>query len=93
MNKELLKMQKLAGIITEGQYKKEVNEMEGDPLEYSGYNEPYDHSVEADDPAGHDKVAFLADAFQYVWSMGKGNNTIDFDKMAKSTIEDLETRF
>jgi hypothetical protein len=25
--------------------------------------------------------------------MGKGNNTIDFISLAKSTIEDLETRF
>ena len=47
----------------------------------------------ADDPGYNDKVAFLADTFQYVWGMGKGNNTINFDGMAKSTIEDLETRF
>ena len=90
MNKEFLKMQKLAGLITEGQYKKKLNEgepeftyndpelgdpdspegfkwkeqpanpnamltmdedsdeSEGDPDDYYGYNEPYDHSIEAD---------------------------------------------
>jgi hypothetical protein len=41
----------------------------------------------------NDKVAFLVDAFQHVWGMGKGNNNIDFNSLAKSTIEDLETRF
>lgn len=41
----------------------------------------------------NDKVAFLADAFQHVWGMGKGNNTVDFNDLAKSTIKDLETRF
>lgn len=30
MNKEFLKMQKLAGLITEGQYKEEINEAESD---------------------------------------------------------------
>jgi hypothetical protein len=48
MNKELLKMQKLAGIITEGQYKKEINEIEGDPDDYYGYNEPVDPNDYAD---------------------------------------------
>jgi hypothetical protein len=140
-------MQKLAGVITEGQYKEKLNEAEGDlvTLLYSLTNsindgnkklsmdiieqllsiargmedankeknkdfyndvmklsemqgEEYDvdtvkGSDYADDPGYNDKVTFLADAFQYVWGMGKGNNTINFDGMAKSTIEDLETRF
>jgi len=147
MNKEFYKMQKIAGVITEGQYKEKLNEAKDDlvTLLYSLRNsindedkiealskledvfyivrdmedankeknkdfyndvmklsemqgEEYDTdtvkgSNYADDPGYNDKVAFLADAFQYVWGMGKGNNTINFDGMAKSTIEDLETRF
>jgi len=76
MNKEFLKMQKLAGLVTENQ----VNEL----TPKSGFT---------DNPGYNDKVAFLANAFQHVWGMGKGNNKIDFEDMAKSTIEDLETRF
>ena len=54
--------------ISEGQ----VNEIEGDPDDYYGYNEPYDHSVEADDFGyNNDKVAFVADALQVAWNMGK----------------------
>jgi len=39
------------------------------------------------------KYDYLANTLQYVWSMGKGNNSIDFDDMARSTIDDLESRF
>jgi hypothetical protein len=39
------------------------------------------------------KVDYLANTLQYVWNMGKGNNSIDFDDMAKSISNDLETRF
>ena len=85
MNKEFLKMQKLAGLINENQ----VKEIQGEEYDEDTIN-PNDY---ADDPASYDKVAFLADAFQHVWGMGKGNNKIDFDDLAKSTIEDLETRF
>lgn len=85
MNKEFLKMQKLAGLITENQ----VKEIQGEEYDEDTIN-PNDY---ADDPGYNDKVAFLADAFQHVWGMGKGNNKIDFDDLAKSTIKDLETRF
>jgi len=70
-----------------------LDEIEGDPDDYHGYNEPIDPNTYADDPGYNDKVAFLVQAFQHVWGMGKGNNTIDFVSLAKSTIEDLETRF
>jgi hypothetical protein len=70
-----------------------LDEIEGDPDDYYGYNEPIDPNTYADDPGYNDKVAFLVQAFQHVWGMGKGNNTIDFVSLAKSTIEDLETRF
>jgi hypothetical protein len=39
------------------------------------------------------KYDYLANTLQYVWSMGKGNNSIDFDNIARSTIDDLESRF
>jgi hypothetical protein len=71
-----------------------LDEIEGDPDDYYGYNEPYDHSVEADDFGyNNDKVAFVADALQVAWNMGKGNNELDFEDMARSTVKDLETRF
>ena len=40
-----------------------------------------------------DKVEYLAHTLEYVWGMGKGNNSIDFTSMAESTLDDLETRF
>jgi hypothetical protein len=86
MNKEFLKMQKLAGLITESQ----IEEIQGEEYDTDTVN-PNDY---ADDPGYRsDKVIFLANAFNHIWNMGKGNNKIDFEDMAKSTIEDLETRF
>jgi len=35
------------------------------------------------------RVEFLTQALQHVWNMGKGNNSIDFKDMAKSTISDM----
>jgi hypothetical protein len=69
-----------------------LSEIEGDPDDYYGYNEPINPADYAEEGSS-DKMAFLANAFQHVWNMGKGNNKIDFEDMAKSTIEDLETRF
>jgi hypothetical protein len=90
MNKEFLKMQKLAGLITESQVEEIIGDIDDTPSPDGKFN-PMDY---ADDPGySSDKVAFLANAFQHVWGMGKGNNKIDFEDMAKSTIEDLETRF
>jgi len=48
-NKEFLRMQKRAGLITEGQYQKKLEEIEGDPDDYYGYNEPIDPNDYADD--------------------------------------------
>jgi len=89
MNKEFLKMQKLVGLITESQVKEIIGDIDDTPSP-DGDFDPMDY---ADDPADYDKVAFLVDAFQHVWNMGKGNNTVDFNDLAKSTIKDLETRF
>ncbi len=89
MDKEFLKMQKLAGLINESQVKEIIGAIDDTPSP----DGPFDPMDYADDPASYDKVAFLADAFQHVWGMGKGNNKIDFDDLAKSTIKDLETRF
>jgi hypothetical protein len=90
MNKEFLKMQKLAGLITESQVEEIIGDIDDTPSPDGKFN-PIDY---ADNPGySSDKVTFLANAFQHVWGMGKGNNKIDFEDMAKSTIEDLETRF
>ena len=89
MNKEFLKMQKLAGLITESQVEEIIGDIDDTPSPDGKFN-PMDY---ADNPGYNDKVAFLANAFQHIWNMGKGNNKIDFENMAKSTIEDLETRF
>jgi hypothetical protein len=66
-----------------------LDEMQGEEYDEDTVN-PNDY---ADNPGYNDKVAFLVGAFEYVWGMGKGNNTINFKGMAESTIEDLETRF
>lgn len=72
-----------------------LDETEGD--DYYGYNEPMSqddiNNTYADDPGYNDKVDYLADTFRLVWNAGKGNNAEDFNSLAKSTIEDLETRF
>lgn len=34
-------------------------------------------------------VAYLANALQHVWNMGKGNNTIDYKSMAQSLVNDM----
>jgi hypothetical protein len=39
------------------------------------------------------KYDYLSNALNHVWNMGKGNNSIDFDDMARSIIDDLESRF
>jgi len=39
------------------------------------------------------KYDYVENALRHVWNMGKGNNTIDFEDMAKSIIDDLESRF
>jgi hypothetical protein len=78
-----------AKIDTEKGKKSGLDEMQGEEYDEDTVN-PNDY---ADNPGYNDKVTFLADTFQYVWGMGKGNNTINFKGMAESTIEDLETRF
>ena len=142
MNKEFLKMQKLAGLITEGQYKEEINEAESDliillyslrnsinsenkkeslskledilsivrdmedaqlneiigdiddtPSPDGDFNPNADAEADNADPYVNDKIAYVADALQHVWNMGKGNNAINFDDMAEHIIDDLATRF
>ena len=66
MNKEQLRMQMLAGVITEGQYKEKLEE-------------------------NSDKMKYLEDALRNVWNMGKDNNPIDFNKLAKSIDDDMFT--
>jgi hypothetical protein len=39
------------------------------------------------------KYDYVETALRHVWNMGTGNNTIDFEDMAKSIIDDLESRF
>jgi hypothetical protein len=59
MSKEFLKMQKLAGLITENQYKGTLTEIEGDPDDYYGYNEPINPKDYAD---GNPSDAIIYDA-------------------------------
>ena len=66
LSEEFKRMQKLAGIITEGQYKAKLNE-------------------------NSDKIKYLEDALRNVWNMGKDNNPIDFNKLAKSIDDDMFT--
>ncbi len=48
------------------------------------YDPVYEAKVSPDN-----RVEFLTQALQHVWNMGKGNNSIDFKDMAKSTISDM----
>jgi cell division protein FtsI/penicillin-binding protein 2 len=66
MTQEQLRMQMLAGVITEGQYKEKLEE-------------------------NSDKMKYLEDALRNVWNMGKDNNPIDFNKLAKSIDDDMFT--
>ena len=66
MNKEQLRMQMLAGVITEDQYKEKLEE-------------------------NSDKIKYLEDALRNVWNMGKDNNPIDFNKLAKSIDDNMFT--
>jgi hypothetical protein len=52
MDKETLRMQMLAGIITESQYAVKLKEMEGDPEGYYGYQEPIDPNDYAEPNSG-----------------------------------------
>lgn len=38
-----------------------------------------------------DKIKYLEDALRNVWNMGKDNNPIDFNKLAKSIDDDMFT--
>ena len=76
--------------------KPSLDEMEGDPKDYYGYNEPINPADYADyvpDPYVNDKIAYIADALSRAWSMGKDNNTINFDDMAERIVDDLEAKF
>jgi hypothetical protein len=89
MNKEFLKMQKLAGLITENQVKEIIGDLENTPSP----DGPFNPNADAEADNADDQVTFLTQAFQHVWNMGKNNNTVNFVNLAKSTIEDLGTRF
>jgi hypothetical protein len=159
MTQEQLRMQMLAGIITEGQYKAEliknityqggtedmphrkdiiinnkpyltstkdeqqkiadflgvkteIDEMyEPDELaNVLGYNSVQDLAVAIAEKHGveltldleedqykekleenSDKMKYLEDALRKVWNMGKDNNPIDFNKLAKSIDDDMFT--
>ena len=161
MNKEILRMQMLAGIITEGQYNEETKptviykggtedmpyrreilvngksylsgqtsqeeqqeianflgvETEIDEMyepnqfaEILGYNSVQDLAVAIAEKYGveltvdleegeykekleenSDKMKYLEDALRNVWNMGKDNNPIDFNKLAKSIDDDMFT--
>jgi len=70
-----------------------LSEIQGDPDDYQGYNEPVDPNDYADDPYVSDKATYIASALNHVWNKRKGNNKINFEDMAKSIIDDLETRY
>ena len=36
-----------------------------------------------------DRIAYLVNALDHVWNMGKGNNSIDFEDLAKSIVNDM----
>ena len=40
-------------------------------------------------PNTNDRVNYLAHTLEYIWNMGKGNNSIDFKDLAKSTVGDM----
>ena len=40
-------------------------------------------------PNTNDRVSYLAHTLEYIWSMGKGNNSIDFKDLAKSIVGDM----
>jgi hypothetical protein len=58
--------------------------------------EQFKNSAKKDDlgetmvnPNINDRVSYLVHTLEYVWGMGKGNNSIDFKDMAKSLVNDM----
>jgi len=40
-------------------------------------------------PNTNDRISYLVSALDHVWNMGKGNNSIDFEDLAQSIINDM----
>jgi hypothetical protein len=83
MTQEQLRMQMLAGIITESQYAAKLNEMEGDPEDYYGYQEPVDPNDYADENAGET----AEELFQMFKDEGLLNDRREYD------VEDLMSTY
>ena len=87
MTQEQLRMQMLAGIITESQYAAKLNEIEGDPEDYYGYQEPVDPNDYAED--GMEKVT-LTRKIKNLGDFGLTGDKIEFKGLliTASTQED-----
>jgi hypothetical protein len=83
MTQEILRMQMLSGIITESQYAAKLNEMEGDPEDYYGYQEPVDPNDYADESAGET----AEELFQMFKDEGLLNDRREYD------VEDLMSTY
>jgi hypothetical protein len=67
-------------------YKKYMEEnFPGEPLDLE--EDQYKEKLEENS----DKMKYLEDALRNVWNMGKDNNPIDFNKLAKSIDDDMFT--
>ena len=67
-------------------YKKYMEEnFPGEPLDLE--EDQYKEKLEENS----DKMKYLEDALRNVWNMGKDNNPIDFNKLAKSIYDDMFT--
>ena len=40
-------------------------------------------------PNTSDRISYLVSALDHVWNMGKGNNSIDFEDLAQSIVNDM----
>ena len=66
MNKEFLHMQKLAGVITEGQYKEKLSEIIGDIDDTPHPDGDFDPMDYADDNNDYEKVPLTSEVKKYI---------------------------
>lgn len=70
-----------------------ANKQDRDPETFEKNEESaiggWDLAMEEAKVSPDNHVDYLAHSLEYIWKMGKGNNTIDFKDMAKSLVNDM----
>ena len=100
MNKEYLRMQKLAGVISEGEYRNRLNEVkEIDMAKSFLENKGLEVEIVKSGNEGHDKASKFAgvsdpeaDKTAYIWG-GQGNEFYVYIPFKKEIAEEMKKKF